>query len=254
MVAAPRAIADHHRAPEIAAVFNRLAPLIIAVVLGVAGTLAWLGIGRDRTPNPSLREAPAESPTTTVEGTLPPDHPPIGGGSPMNPDMPLPPNHPPIGGSSPHGAMPAPLNEAPTLSWKMPGDWQETPNPSALRLATYHVPGEAEMIVARAGGSTEANIQRWLSQFDNAGADTRDERTIRGLHVTLVQVAGTFAPSPMMTAGAAPQAHPGWALEGAIVETSGSPYFFKLIGPAPAIKSAQPSFERLLASLQPLEK
>ncbi len=147
--------------------------------------------------------------------------------------------------------MPAPLDEPATLSWKMPADWQEAPNPSPMRLATYHVPGGAEMSVARAGGSTEANIQRWLSQFDNAGVDTREERTIRGLHVTLVQVAGTYEPSRMMMAGSTPQAHPGWALLGAIVETPGSPYFFKLVGPATAIKSARGSFDKLLASLTP---
>ncbi len=59
----------------------------------------------------------------------------------MAPEMTLPPNHPPTDGSSPHGAMPAPLNEAPALSWKMPADWQGAPNPSPLRLATYRVPG-----------------------------------------------------------------------------------------------------------------
>ncbi len=232
--------------------FNRLAPLVIAAVLGVAATLAWLGIGRDPAPSAPSGEAPVASLMTTAEGTtLPPDHPPIGNGSPMTQEMALPPNHPPIGGDSAHGAMPAPLDEPATLGWTMPADWHEAPSPSRLRLATYHVPGGAEMSVARAGGSTEANIQRWLSQFDNAGADTREERTIRGLHVTLVQVAGTYAPSPMMVAGAPPQAHPGWALLGAIVEATGSPYFFKLIGPAPAIKSARGSFDKLLASVTP---
>jgi hypothetical protein len=43
--------------------------------------------------------------------------------------------------------------------------------------------------------------------------------------------------------------HPGWALLGAIVETPGSPYFFKMLGPSPSIQTARPSFDRLLASL-----
>jgi hypothetical protein len=234
-------------------VFNRLAPLVIAAVLGVVATLSWLGVGRDRAPAPPPRAASVAAPAMTEEGALPPDHPAIGAGSPMAPETPLPPNHPPLGGGAPRGGMPAPLDEASTLSWKVPGDWQGAANPSALRLATYRVPGGAEMSVARAGGSTEANIQRWLSQFDNAGADTREERTIHGLHVTLVHVGGTYAPSPMMAAGAAPQAqaHPDWALLGAIVEAAGSPYFFKMLGPASAIKAARPSFDQLLASLSP---
>ena len=241
---------------------NRLAPLLAALLLGAAAIFAWLGVGEDRASGtaapkvaerpsiPAERSLPQDHPPVGNESTLPPNHPPIGNEAPA-PGVVLPPNHPRIGADAPRSPLVPSSDEPSALDWKMPGDWQQAPNPSTLRLATYRVPGGAEMSVARAGGSTEANIQRWLSQFDNAGADTREERTIRGLHVTLVQVAGTYEPSPMMMAGAPPQAHPGWALEGAIVETSGSPYFFKLIGPVAAIKSARASFESLLASLTP---
>lgn len=230
---------------------TRLASLAVAGVLGIAGALAWLGIGRDPSPSLSPPSERPESPST-ADRSLPPEHPPIGNGAELAPEMALPPNHPPIVGGSSQAAMPAPLDEPPALGWRVPADWQDAPNPSPFRLATYRVPGGAEMSVARAGGSTEANIERWLSQFDNAGADTRAERTVRGLRVTVVQVAGTYAPSAMMIAGAAPQTRPRWALEGAIVETqAGAPYFFKLLGPTAAIKAARPSFERLLASLTP---
>ncbi len=241
---------------------NRMVPLLATLLLGAAAILAWLGVGDDQvsgTPAPKV----AEGASIPAERALPRDHPPVGNESPLPPDHPpigdeapasgpaLPPNHPPVGADVPRSPLVPSSDEPSALDWKMPADWQQAPNPSPLRLATYRVPGGAEMSVARAGGSTEANIQRWLSQFDNAGADSREERTIRGLHVTLVQVTGTYEPSPMMTASVPPQGHPGWALEGAIVETSGSPYFFKLIGPVAAIKSARPSFERLLASFIP---
>jgi hypothetical protein len=233
-------------------VSNRLAPILIATaVLGAAATLAALGIGRADPPSASPREVPAEPSRMTAEGVPPPDELASGGASSTASEMTLPPNHPAIGGASPHGTMAAASDESAALSWKMPADWEQIPSPSALRLATYRVPGGCEMSVSRAGGTTEANIQRWLSQFENAGPDTRAERTIRGLRVTLVQVAGTYEASPMMTPGIAPEARPDWALLGAIVETSGSPYFFKLLGPVRAIKMARASFERLLESLAP---
>jgi hypothetical protein len=122
---------------------NRLAPLLIAAALGSAATLAWVGVERDRDASAPPRDTPVESPMTTAESTLPPDHPPIGNGSPANQETALPPNHPSVGSGSLGGAMPAPLDEPPALSWKMPDDWQEAPNPSRLRLATYHVPGGA---------------------------------------------------------------------------------------------------------------
>lgn len=179
---------------------------------------------------------------------LPPNHPPVGGDGVRAGA--LPPNHPSVGGESPVAAMPS-APESPALSWKMPADWQQAPNPNALRLATYRTPGGAEMSVARAGGTTEANIQRWRTQFDQAGADTREETTIRGMHVTVVQVTGTFEGGGMMNGGAATQASPGWALLGAIVETAGPSYFFKLLGPASAVGAARGSFDELLKSLKP---
>lgn len=241
---------------------NRLASLFAVLLVGAAAIFAWSGVGDDR-PSTAAARGAAEPPSIPAERPMTRNDPPVGNGSPLPPDHPpignealapgrvLPPNHPPMGPGAPQSPTVAASDEAAALDWKKPADWQQVPNPSALRLATYRVPGGAEMSVARAGGSTDANIERWISQFDNAGADTREERTIRGLKVTLVEVAGTYAPSPMMAAAAPPQAHPGWALQGAIVETSGSPYFFKLIGPAAAIKSARPSFEGLLASFTP---
>ena len=61
-----------------------------------------------------------------------------------------------------------------------------------MRLATYHASGGVEVSVSRAGGTTEANIQRWIAQFDDVGRDARAEKTVRGLHVVTVDIAGTY--------------------------------------------------------------
>jgi hypothetical protein len=199
-------------------------------------------VADDLPPNhPPVGDAPR------TQAGLPPNHPPIGGDGVRAGALPA--NHPSVGGESPVGAPPS-APESPALSWKMPADWQQAANPNALRLATYRTPGGAEMSVARAGGTTEANIQRWRAQFDQAGADTREEKTIRGMHVTVVQVTGTFEGGGM-GGGSGPQPYPGWALLGAIVETSGSSYFFKLLGPASAIGAARASFDELLKSVKP---
>jgi len=162
----------------------------------------------------------------------------------------LPPNHPPIGnGANPHGAMSSAAQEPPAITWTAPAGWQTAPNPNAMRLATYQVPGGAEVSVARAGGTTEANIQRWISQFDDLGADRREEKTIAGMHVTLVEMTGTYMAGNMM--GPRENAHHGWALTGAIVETEGSAYFFKMLGPVDAVRAARPQLDALLASIAP---
>ena len=97
------------------------------------------------------------------------------------------------------------------------------PNTSSMRLATYHVPAakgdadETDVSVVRAGGTTDANIDRWVRQFDEAGAPARK----------------------------------GWSLLGAVVETSSSPYFFKMTGPTASVKAARGAFMALLDGLTP---
>ena len=51
--------------------------------------------------------------------------------------------------------------------------------------------------------------------------------------------------------GAAPEKKDGWAMLAAVVESSGSPYFFKLLGPADQVDKARAGFDGLVASIKP---
>jgi hypothetical protein len=163
----------------------------------------------------------------------------------------LPPNHPPIGGTpSPQAPLASAPDDPPALAWRTPDAWLEAPSPSTMRLATYRVPGGVEVSISRAGGATEANLQRWTSQFDDIGHEARAEKTVHGLHVVTVDVAGTYVGGGTAMGGPAEPRHD-WALVGAIVETRGSPYFFKMTGPAGAVRAARPAFDKLVASIAP---
>jgi hypothetical protein len=176
----------------------------------------------------------------------------------------LPPGHPAIApgtsakhaGRSPHGVVtPLPNEESPAITWSAPSTWENAPNPNAMRIATYHVPEAqagseaAEAFVARAGGTPAANIDRWVGQFTITGKDIRSDIVVHGLKVHVVQVEGTYVSGGMMT-GTAPASHPEWALVGAVVETDGSPYFFKLTGPRAAVLRARPAFDAWIASIK----
>lgn len=167
----------------------------------------------------------------------------------------LPPGHPPINASgAPAQAQvrPPSADEGPTLTWSAPDGWVTAPNPNSMRLATFKIPHtgkdteDAELSVSRAGGGTEANLQRWVGQFEEAGKDTRATRTIQGLSVTTVEVSGVYLGGMM---GGAAAKKPGWSLLGAIVETPGSSYFFKMVGPTATVQSARPAFNKLLDSI-----
>jgi hypothetical protein len=219
--------------------------VLVGAVLGAAG----FALGRADSPaSTTAHPWPAALPASEGE--------PSQGTSPHAalPQGALPPNHPPIGDTPRGPASPTPDDAA--ITWKVPAAWRMAPNPNPMRIATYRVPAtdrdtdDAEASVSRAGGTAEANIQRWLGQFDQAGQETRSERTVGGMKVTIVEVSGTYSPGSMM-GGAPPPAHPGWALMGAIVEGRGLPYFFKLIGPRATMQSARASFTALLDSITP---
>jgi hypothetical protein len=166
----------------------------------------------------------------------------------------LPPGHPPVDTSAPAANAPAEVAES-SLAWKVPARWQVVPNTSTMRLATYripHAPGDdedPEMAVSQAGGSLDANIDRWIGQFGPEAKKTakRTTRKVAGMDVTIVEIEGTFAGGMGMKNDQGPSE--GWALLGAIVETPGMPHFFKMTGPAKSVRAARAELDTLVASL-----
>ena len=235
-----------HSAHAPGAMKVRIGPfMIVAVVLGAAG-LSMLHAEGPREPKSEAASTPAVVDDTPTAPLLPPDHPPIDGrGSPHGMQ-----NAMQSGMTAMQNPMGPTVDEAPAITWKVPPTWQTGTNPNAMRIATYHPSPDTDVSVSRAGGSSDANIERWIGQFDDAGQDKRTEKTVRGLDVKLVEVSGTYVGGGMMPAAAA-EPHGGWMLVGAVVETAGSHYFFKLLGPAAQVRAARPSFDSLIASLAP---
>lgn len=219
---------------------TRFASLLAFSAVLVAIALGFYGL--DRRSDASVQSI-ASAPALTGRG---------GEGFPSENGGVLPPNHPPIGGPmSSHGSAPAADHEDPSLVWKMPAAWEDAPNASSMRLATYRVPGGAEVAVSRAGGNTEANIQRWVGQFDPLGHEARAEKTSHGVHVVIVELTGTYIGGGMAM-GAVAEARPDWAMVAAIAQGPGLPYFFKMTGPAAAVRAARGAFDRLVDTITPM--
>ena len=153
------------------------------------------------------------------------------------------------------GAAP---NSVAGVTWSMPQHWAVAP-PRQMRVATYAVsPVEGDPDPAECGvfyfgndqgGSVEANIDRWVGQFEASDAPVRSSREVNGLKVTLVQIAGTYlAPGgPMMQSQGKKE---NFKLLGAIVQAPEGSVFFKLTGPAKTIAAAEGDFNGLISSLK----
>jgi hypothetical protein len=149
------------------------------------------------------------------------------------------------------------VNAVAGIHWARPVGWGVQP-PRQMRIATYSVPaaeGDAEGAECAVfffgngqGGDLDANIDRWVNQFENAGGAERTSKEINGLKVVLVRIAGTYlAPSgPMMQSSGKKE---NYRLLGAIAEAPEGSVFFKLTGPAKTISACESDFNNLVGSL-----
>lgn len=140
------------------------------------------------------------------------------------------------------------------LKWTDPAGWPSQGS-APFRVVTYSVPAipgseKAECIVyffgPGQGGSVEANLDRWKGQFSRDGkpAEARvARRTVHGIPVTTIDLAGTY------TGGQGAQA--GYRMLAAIVEGAGGNIFIRFIGPEKTVTAGLAKYEQLLASLQP---
>ena len=202
---------------------------VVIPALLVAGGLAFYGLGAgargDRCPGDAHRDpdGPRAEALPLAEG-----------------EQTLPPNHPPIAGMTAPGRPAQPRDDGPAaITWTAPEGWVSTPSTSTMRLATYRAPGGVDVSVSRAGGAVEANIQRWVAQFDDVGREARSEKTVRGLHLVTVDMAGTYVGGGTAMGGNAWRPSAARGLVGGIVESTGPAYFFKMTGPAAAVRAAR---------------
>ncbi len=154
-----------------------------------------------------------------------------------------------------------PVTSGGGLSWSVAKAWKPGPS-TAMRLASYSLPvlpGDAERPELAVfwfgpgkGGSIDANVERWFSQFESVPGDPKPTRSltrIGTIPVTLVTAAGTYSSGTGM--GATPAPKPGSVLRGAIADGPDGAVFFKLTGPRRSVAAASKDFDALVASLKP---
>ncbi len=147
------------------------------------------------------------------------------------------------------------------LTWTVPKAWAVAPSASSMRVVTYKVPaapGDAEggevavfYFGPGQGGGTQANIDRWIAQFQpekgSAGPGKPIALKVGTLAVTIVTTEGTYSSG---MPGGAMTPKQGWALRGGIAEGPQGPVFFKMFGPKKTVVAATPTFDALLKTLK----
>ena len=151
------------------------------------------------------------------------------------------------------------------LHYKVPDGWVTGQPSSKMRVAQFKLPKadgdneDGELVLyyfgANQGGTAQANIDRWISQLQQAdGSSSKDKAkteslTVNGLKITTVDVAGKY------TAEMAPGSgkfydNANYRLRAAVIETAKGNYFLKLVGPAKTVGRWEQSFTDYLKSLE----
>lgn len=151
-----------------------------------------------------------------------------------------------------------------SFSLAAPEGWQRVQPKSRIVETEFAISSEeglqpGRMTVMGAGGSIEANIDRWFGQFGQPdGSATKDRAaikklTIAGCKVTLVDVSGTFRDMPGGPfAGGKTVERPSYRMLAAIVETpSQGNYFLKFYGPSVTVGAYVDGFQTMVEGIVP---
>jgi hypothetical protein len=151
------------------------------------------------------------------------------------------------------------------LKWTAPSGWSNQGS-RPMRAATYVVPpaqGDKEnsecavyFFGTGQGGSVEANMDRWKSQFTQGGKPGPaqiQKRAVHGLPLTTIDSSGEYSGMGGPLADK-PGVETGYRLLGAIFEGPEGNVFIKFTGPAKTITANQRNFEQLVNSFEKEKK
>ena len=147
------------------------------------------------------------------------------------------------------------------LKLTAPAEWEKVKPTSNIIEYEFNVPASegdespSRVTVMGAGGSIEANIDRWIGQFSQPdGGNTKErakieKKPLAGQEIHRVDLSGTYDDSrgPFQKG----VKRPDYRMLAAIIKTKDSGnYFVKFYGPAKTVGDQAKSFETMIGSLK----
>jgi hypothetical protein len=156
------------------------------------------------------------------------------------------------------------------LALEAPAGFEKVRPSSGMVETEFAIPSEGQgadgkplpagrMTVMGAGGSIQANIDRWCGQFAQPdGGDTKEKVTtkafkVAGCNVTIVDIPGTYLDQPGGPFAGGPKvSRPDYRMLAGIVETpEAGNYFLKFYGPAATVERYAEGFKKMLEGMVP---
>ena len=140
-----------------------------------------------------------------------------------------------------------------TFKIETPWVWQQPASSMRAGQLAYGESEDAPVAVffhfAGGGGGIQANLDRWVGQFEGVPEKTQSKEEVSGVVIHLLEASGTFMDSmgggPFSTAK---KPKPGTMMLGAILESDRGPVFIKLTGPKAEVAALKEDFLKLVKS------
>jgi len=171
--------------------------------------------------------------------------------------------------AKPEAVAPAAVKEveAGDLKLSVPETWKQQQPSNNLRLAQFAIPAvegdtaPAELVISPPiGGTREANITRWVDQFEAEGRELvmSQGKCPQGDYV-LVQLSGTYKRSIGPPILRKTEAAPGYRMHGVMLSVAKDGkavgnYFLKLTGPAKTVTANDDALRASIAADQSKEE
>jgi len=149
------------------------------------------------------------------------------------------------------------------LKLTLPAEWERVEPRSQMITHEFSIPAPDEgddpgrMTIMAAGGSIEANIDRWVGQFRTSTGQLLGEndkkvsvKEVGDTKVHLVDLRGDFFDQPRGPFGPKVQ-HSDYRLLGAIIPTAGhGTWFVKFYGPEETVTAAEQGFNKMVETIE----
>jgi hypothetical protein len=145
------------------------------------------------------------------------------------------------------------------LAYDAPQEWKSAEPTSSMRLAQWSYGARSEIVIfyfgEGQGGSVEANLERWVGQFQQPdGSATRERAKVTKskageLAITTVDVEGTYG-APVGPGAAERHNEPDYRMIAAVVEGRSGPWFIRFLGPRSEVSEGERGFALFLSGLR----
>ncbi|HTK73867.1 MAG TPA: hypothetical protein VL371_01345 [Gemmataceae bacterium] len=136
-----------------------------------------------------------------------------------------------------------------------PSGWGRKRAESSFIEAEFMLPraegddADGRLTISSAGGTVEANIDRWKGQFGGSPKNAKQEQIdAGGMSITLVDFSGDF--NDQRGPFAPPVNRPGYRMIAAIVPGNGQLHFVKAVGPQKTIEAHADEFKTFVRSVK----